>query len=143
MPFTGGCLCGSIRFRVTRSHLSGFNCYCQMCRRAHGGAYSTHVPMRPDQFCLDKGQLKVFASSARGFREFCCDCGAHVKVHGQTEDGSVAIPAGLFDSGTPIAIAGHIFVKDKVPWHAIMDDLPQYTGWPESVNRAAAHKRPE
>lgn len=131
MTHTGGCLCGSIRFKVSRSHLAGFNCYCGMCRRAHGGAFSTHVPMRPDQFALEQGQLEEFASSADGVRAFCPTCGAHVKVHGQTADGSIAIPAGLFDPGTPIEIAGHIFVKDKVSWHSIVDDLPQYAAWPE------------
>ena len=130
MSHAGHCLCGAVQFEVSRSYLAGFNCYCGMCRRAHGGAYSTHVPMRRDQFRLLTGNLTTYASSENGRREFCSECGAHVLVHGQTGDDSVAVPAGLFDAGTEITIAAHIFVQDKVSWHTIQDDLPQHEGWP-------------
>ncbi len=129
----GGCLCGAVRFRVERSHLTGINCYCEMCRKAHGGAFSTHVPMRRDQFELTSGALAVFSSSAEGRREYCADCGTHILVHGQTTDGSVAVPAGTFDGDPPISLISHIFVRDKVSWYEIADDLPQFDGWPPGV----------
>ncbi len=130
---TGGCLCGAVRFVVDRSHLSDINCYCEMCRKAHGGAFSTHVPMRREQFTLVQGELAVYASSAEGRREFCPHCGTHILVHGQTADGSVAVPAGTFDGDPPVSVTSHIFVRDRVSWHAIGDDLPQFEGWPPGV----------
>jgi hypothetical protein len=133
MLHAGGCLCGSVSFEVDRSYLSAVNCYCGMCRRAHGGAYSTHVPMRRDQFKLVSGELETFASSSEGIREFCRRCGAHVLVHGQTSDNSIAVPAGLFAKDTPVSTTAHIFVKDKVAWHTINDDLPQHEAWPPGV----------
>ena len=129
----GGCLCGHVRYRVERSHLSAVNCYCGMCRRAHGGTYSTHVPMRREQFQIVTGALEQFASSQRGRREFCGRCGTHVLVHGQNPDDSVAVPAGTLDGNPEVALTGHFFVREKVDWHPIRDDLPQYEGWPPGV----------
>ena len=131
--FPGGCLCGAARFEVSRSHLGAVNCYCAMCRKAHGGAFSTHVPMRREQFRLLRGTLEAYESSAFGRREFCSHCGTHVLVHGQTADGSVAVPAGTLDGDPPIQVTSHIFVKDKVTWYSIADDLPRFDGWPPGV----------
>ena len=130
---TGGCLCGQVRYQIKRSHIMAMHCYCGMCRKAHGGAFSTHAPMRRDQFELTRGSLKRYASSNAGVREFCADCGSHILVHGQTADGTVAVPLGTFDGDPEVSLAGHIFVKDKVGWFEISDDLPQFDGWPPGV----------
>ena len=45
----------------------------------------------------------------------------------------MAVPAGLFVSGTAITVTAHMFVQDKVPWYRITDDLPQYAQWPPGV----------
>lgn len=129
----GSCLCGSIQFEFERSYLSAVNCYCSLCRRAHGGAFSTHIAMRSEQFRLIKGELKVFSASTEGRRAFCEDCGSHVLVHGQIADDSVAVPAGLCEKDTSVEVTAHIFVRDKVAWYRIEDGLPQYDGWPPGV----------
>ena len=129
----GGCLCGRVRFGIDRRHLKAVNCYCGMCRKAHGGAFSTHIPMRREKFHLQAGQLEEFASSDRGRREFCGNCGTHILVHGQVDDGSVAVPAGALDGDPEMSVTAHIFVRDKVGWYSIGDDLPQFEGWPPGV----------
>ena len=83
----GSCLCGAVTFCITRSHLAAVHCHCEMCRKAHGTAYSTHTAMRKDQFELLSGELKTYHSSQYGRREYCPQCGSHVLVHGQTRDG--------------------------------------------------------
>jgi hypothetical protein len=129
----GGCLCGAVRYTVDRRHLSAVHCYCAMCRRAHGGGFSTHVPMRRDQFILTAGVLQPYASSTKGGREYCPSCGTHVLVHGQTSDDSVAVPVGTLDGDPDVSVTSHIFVKDKVSWFEINDDLPQFDAWPPGV----------
>jgi hypothetical protein len=49
MSYLGGCLCGEVRYEVKRRYLNAVHCYCQMCRKAHGTAFSTHAIVRPDQ----------------------------------------------------------------------------------------------
>ncbi len=130
--FQGGCLCGAIRYSIARKHLNARHCYCDMCRRAHGTAFSTHVLARPDQVSFVSGTTarKCYESSTDAFREFCPVCGTHMLVHGQSGDGSWAIPAGTLDGDPEIHIRGHMFTAERVRWHQITDSLPQHPGWP-------------
>ncbi len=131
MTFSGGCLCGEYRYEIHRKHLNAMHCYCDMCRKAHGTAFSTHLIVRPDQLSWDsKEALKPYESSPGAFREFCSVCGTHLLVHGQSGDGTLAIPAGTLDGKPPVTVLGHMFTRELVPWHTITDELPQYDGWP-------------
>ena len=135
MAFDGGCLCGRVRYRIERTHMNAVHCYCQMCRKAHGGAFSTHVAFRPQQIVWLQGQdqLVSYESSPGAYREFCGACGTHVLVHGQTGDDTLAIPAGTLDGDPPLTLVCHIFVADQVRWFKIADDLPQHAGWMPGV----------
>jgi hypothetical protein len=108
------------------------HCYCGMCRKAHGTAYSTHVMLRPDQmrWLAGRERLVAYRSSAAGVREFCPVCGTHLLVHGQTGDDMLAVPAGTLDGDPPLTVRGHMFVADCVQWYRIADDLQQHAGWP-------------
>ncbi len=132
MSFTGGCLCGAIRYGIERNHLNAIHCHCAMCRRAHGGAFSTHVVMRADQLHWTRGSARLvpYASSMSGRREFCPDCGTHLLVHGQTGDATVSVPAGTLDDRPPLTILGHMYTEARVPWYVIRDSLPQHRRWP-------------
>ena len=99
MSFSGGCLCGDQRYLINRRHLNAMHCYCQMCRKAHGTAFSTHVIVTAAQLerQYPHHQLVAYESSSNAFREFCRYCGTHLLVHGQTGDDTLAIPAGTLD----------------------------------------------
>ncbi len=131
MAFPGGCLCAEHRYEIDRKHLNAMHCYCDMCRKAHGTALSTHLIVRPQQFrWIDGGNLNRYESSPGAYREFCSACGTHLLVHGQSGDGTLAIPAGTLDGKPPITILGHMYVEELVPWHTITDELPQHDRWP-------------
>ena len=132
MSFDGGCLCGSIRYELLRKYLNAIHCYCGMCRKAHGTAFSTHLMARPEQVRWVQGETlrKAYASSRRGSREFCPNCGTHLLVHGQSGEGTLAIPAGTLDDDVALTIVGHMFTAELVSWHQIFDDLPQHAHWP-------------
>ena len=139
MSFEGGCLCGAVRYQIERRYLNAIHCYCGMCRKAHGTAFSTHVVIRPDQLSWHSGESTLVprASSSQGVRAFCPQCGTHVVVHGQSGDGSVAIPAGTLDGDPALTLIGHMFTADRVNWCEIRDALPQHEGWPEGFGPTA------
>lgn len=135
-PFSGGCLCGEYRYEIDRRHLNAMHCYCQMCRKAHGTALSTHLILRPNQLSWRAGEtLHQYESSPGAFREFCPKCGTHLLIHGQSGDGTLSIPAGTLDGDPPITIIGHMYTRELVSWHTISDELPQYEGWPPGYGR--------
>jgi hypothetical protein len=129
--FAGGCLCGANRYEIDRRHLNAMHCYCEMCRKAHGTAFSTHLIVRPGQLrWISGGDLIPYESSPDAYREFCPTCGTHLVVHGQSGDDTLAIPAGTLDGKPPVTIIGHMYTGELVPWYRITDDLPQHERWP-------------
>lgn len=138
MAFTGGCLCARVRYAIDRKFLNAMHCHCAMCQRAHGGAFSTHVVMKADQLVWLAGRdsLVAYESSTAAFREFCPNCGSQILIHGQTNDGTLAVPAGTLDGDPPITERGHIFVDTQLSWAEPAADLPRYVGWPPGVGPA-------
>lgn len=132
MTFTGGCLCGRHRYGIERKHLNAMHCYCDMCRKAHGTAFSTHMIVRPTQLRWDDPELTLtsYESSPNAYREFCGKCGTHLLVHGQSGDDTLAVPAGTLDGDPPLTIIGHMYVGELAGWYTIPDDLPQHETWP-------------
>ena len=136
MAFTGGCLCGKVRYELDRKFLNAIHCHCSMCQRAHGGAYSTHLAFRADQLNWLTGRelLVAYESSKGAYREFCSACGSHILIHGQTGDDSLSIPAGTLDGDPPITDLGQIFVDDRLHWATPDPAAPQHPGWPPGIN---------
>ncbi|MEM7220278.1 MAG: GFA family protein [Pseudomonadota bacterium] len=130
--FPGGCLCGGVRYRIERRFLNAMHCHCDMCQRVHGGAFSTHLIVRPQQLVWERGEAELveYASSASGRRLFCPICGAQMLIHGQSGDGTLAVPAGTLDGDPPLTILGHMFAAEALAWSVADPDLPRYPGWP-------------
>ena len=143
MPFTGGCLCGSLRYEIYRKHLNAMHCHCGMCRKVHGTAFSTHVVLRPDQLHWRRrdAELKSYESSPDAYREFCPRCGTHLLVHGQSGDDTLAIPAGTLDGNPDMTILGHMYIRERVSWCTLKDDLPRHEEWPPGFGPAGTGGR--
>ena len=43
MTYSGGCLCGSVRYRATGKPIAPTHCHCETCRRVSGAAFMTWV----------------------------------------------------------------------------------------------------
>jgi len=138
MSIVGGCLCGDTRYEIAGSRVNAVNCYCSMCRKAHGTAFSTHAVVNLSRLTWLCGETNLirYESSPGGFREYCKHCGSHLLVHGQSGDGALAIPAGTLDGNPNVTIVSHIFTRECVSWHVIDDDIPKHEGWPEGYGPA-------
>ncbi len=151
MDYSGGCLCGGLRYRIERKHLNAVHCYCAMCRKAHGTAFSTHVVVKPGQLHWveqanerdraakePNAVLVPYESSPNAYRKFCSGCGTHLLVHGQSGDNTLAIPAGTLDGDPALTILGHMFTAERVNWYRISDDYVQHDGWPPGFGGSKA-----
>jgi len=132
VSFTGRCLCNTVRYQINRKHLNAMHCHCRMCQQVHGGAYSTHLVVRPQQleWLAGREQLQAYESSPNAFREFCTRCGSQMLIYGQTGDETLAIPAGTLDGDPHLTELGHMFVNSERAWAAPAADLPRHPGWP-------------
>ena len=66
--FTGGCLCGKIKYVSTSEPKLAMNCHCKDCRKASGGPYLANVFIMEEFFSLEEGVGKYYEqlSATRG-----------------------------------------------------------------------------
>lgn len=79
--FTGGCLCGAVRFESRAKPNVIVHCYCVDCRKTSGTGHCTHVVVPFDAFRVT-GDVRFYdRPTDRGnvvSRGFCAKCGSPV-----------------------------------------------------------------
>jgi len=74
-PFTGGCLCKSIRYEVY-SIFDVIYCHCNQCRPSSGAPVLVTAAVAGDAFRVTEGTPNAFATSATGRSLFRGKCGS-------------------------------------------------------------------
>ena len=129
---TGQCLCGKVRFEIDGELGETRLCYCELCRRANGSAFSANIPVASEDYHLLVGRehIREFESSPGAFRAFCSNCGSPVYARVANDPVHIRIRLGTLDKETRVRVAAHVWVRSKPAWYAIADDLPQYEAGP-------------
>ena len=125
----GGCLCGGVQYEVEGTPSLMASCHCTLCQRLGGGAHSTVLLAKREDFRLVKGQelLRTYSEDGFASRTSCTACGS--KLYGEAP-GNVFIAAGTLSDDPGMRPQLHIMVDYKAPWHEITDALPQFPEWP-------------
>ncbi|OTB03953.1 hypothetical protein M426DRAFT_59427 [Hypoxylon sp. CI-4A] len=100
---TGGCLCGSIRYKVKFEDGHDFlessgSCQCTQCRRGTGSLFfiAHSVPLGGLEFLTSKETLKNFYATPGIQRGFCTSCGSFLYWHDEST-GRIDITVGCVD----------------------------------------------
>ena len=122
---TGGCLCGSVRFRIAGALRDVVFCHCGQCRRQTGHFYAaTNVDDRAIRVSGEE-HVTWYAASEDAKRGFCSHCGSAL-FWKHRADSHVSVLAGAFDQPSGLKPGYHIFVADKGDHYEIGDGLPQH-----------------
>lgn len=123
----GGCLCGSVRYRINAPLREVILCHCGQCRRTHGhiAAY-TSVEEKGLELVNDGG-LKWYSSSESAQRGFCAECGASLFWRPKGEQ-RVSVAAGTLDPPTGLRTAGQVYCDDAGDYYEIDQQLPRCRG---------------
>ena len=136
LPFTGGCVCGAVRYEVTAAPLMMFKCHCRDCQQVTGGAFLPGVLVSAAAFRLTKGELKyhVTPSLAGGThkRGFCAECGARITggEFEQRPSGFVGITTGSLDDSSSFRPQMDFFVCDAPAWDQMDPTIPKFDQYP-------------
>lgn len=122
----GSCLCGAIRFEVSRPLRYVTHCHCSMCRKSHGAAFATDglVPLDEFRWLDGEHELAHFESSPGTYRCFCRICGSRVVMKPKGWTDKILVYLGVLDDDPVARPGGHIFVPERAPWFEITDALP-------------------
>ena len=126
MDWTGGCLCGAVRYRATAAPLRAVSCHCAMCRRASGAAFLTFVHFPKEAFTWTEGAPTRYRSSANAERGFCARCGSTLSMHEAILDDRVQVSLGSLDRPGDVRPDDHVWTQSQLPWLNIVDGLPRF-----------------
>ena len=128
MTWSGGCLCGKIRYLAEGEPLRAVHCHCEMCRRASGAAFLTFVHFPIHGFSWLGGEPKRYRSSADAERGFCEVCGSTVTMHEEVLGDRVQVTLGSLDDPDKIRADDHVWTRRQLPWLNIDDELQRFAG---------------
>ena len=146
LPLTGGCVCGAIRYRITKAPLDIYACHCTDCQRATSGACSIGIVVPDEAFeATGKPARSIaggIADSGRvKYRWVCPDCGVWLFGNprpGTKHPGTVrVVRGGTLDDTSWVRPTTHYWTRSAQPW-LVLDGI-QYETQPEIA--AQAHRR--
>ena len=125
MEWTGGCLCGSIRYRAGKAPQWASYCHCGMCRKVSGAPFMGFVQFPEGSFEWVLGQANQYRSSDGVTRRFCSTCGSSLTFEA---DGMVFISLGSLDRPEDVVVERHCYTKARLPGLELADGLPHFPG---------------
>lgn len=116
--YSGGCLCGAVRFVATGEPGFPHDCSCRWCQRHTGSLSATWVEFDSADVAWvgSAGAPALYRSSETSSRAFCGQCGSSI---GAVDDAPVvALLVGSFDTpGLPeLRPTSHSFADGLPDW---------------------------
>ena len=129
--YVGGCLCGAVRYQIEGAVRNPCFCHCASCRRATGAPMVPWGTFARDALRVTRGRLSEYRSSAQVWRGFCARCGTSLTYRNEARAAEIDVTLASLDDPTLLAPQMHVWVKDRLPWTTIGDQLPRHdTGVP-------------
>jgi hypothetical protein len=131
--YTGGCLCGAVRYEARGEPTSQGYCFCGDCRKASGSGFIPFLmfPARSVRFAGETRRSIV--KSMRGtdaVRNHCPTCGSLVFGGIVGKDSAHSIYAGSLDEPFLFHPAIVIFTRDKPDWVLVPPGLKTFETMP-------------
>jgi hypothetical protein len=126
--WTGGCLCGTVRFELDSEPFDAGWCHCRTCQLNSGApamVFAT-VPFADYRFTAGESGVRRVSSSGFGHRAFCGKCGSPLYTHVEHQADTLDFSVTTLDEPGLVRPGFHIFWSSRVPWMAVDDGLPKY-----------------
>lgn len=132
--YSGGCLCGALRYEAVGEPAYMGYCYCSDCRKASGSGFIPFMGF-PASAVSFSGKARSFRSvSYRGgesVRNSCPTCGGLVFGGQIGKDESHTIYAGSLDDPSLFEPQVAIFARDRPDWVIMPPGLTIFETMPE------------
>ena len=129
--FTGGCLCGNVRYRIEAKPLWLGHCHCGMCRKHSGAPVATWIGFPAGTVTWLAAAPTRYRSSSDVERSFCPTCGSSIGFHRVHE---TSLSVGSLDAPDALPVAdlwtAHVWFRDHLPWFDTADDWTRHMEFP-------------
>jgi hypothetical protein len=132
--FSGGCLCGALRYEAEGAPDYMGHCYCEDCRKASGSGFIPFIGFAASAVRFSGESLKFISKAANGgnaVRNSCRVCGSLVFGGEVGKDASFTIYAGTLDDPSLFHPAIAIFTSGRPDWAVIPPGLKIFVRGPQ------------
>jgi hypothetical protein len=132
--FSGGCLCGALRYEAQGAPDYMGHCYCEDCRKASGSGFIPFMGFPTTAVRVSGGSRKFGSKAANGntaVRNSCPVCGSLVFGGEVGKDASLHIYAGTLDDPSLFRPAIAIFTRGRPDWAVIPAGLKVFERSPQ------------
>ena len=130
---TGGCLCGAVRYTITKPPIVTRACWCKICQTLAAGNATINLAV-PENAIAVTGRLKDFPGTADDgnhmHRTFCPICGTHLFSEAEERPNIVVVRAGTLDDTEQVNIEGLIWTASAPSWACLDPDVPHFERQP-------------
>lgn len=127
--WTGGCLCGAVRYSLASTPFDVGYCHCRICQRTSGAPVMVFGTVPLTDFRLAEGSPRRRRSSDFGERWFCGDCGSPLAIRVDFQPDTIDIPLASLDDPALVAPCFHLWTSSRIPWFDTRDTLPRHEGF--------------
>ena len=132
MTFTGGCLCGAVRYEGENPQ-GGGHCHCIDCRKTSGTAHGSHMFLPEANFSIS-GDVRFYDAPADSgnmvSRGFCPTCGSAVYSRNSGMPGLVFVRASSLDDPEVFQPQVVVYTKRAPSWDRLEPELPSFEAMP-------------
>ena len=128
MEITGGCLCKSVRYRVTAAPIITRTCWCRLCQYLAAGSGTVNVCF-PTSAVTVEGELTDYRSVADSgnvmHRRFCPKCGTQMFSEAEARPHLMFVRAGTLDDSEVAKPSMTIWTSQAPTWACMDPALPR------------------
>ncbi len=118
--YTGGCLCGAVRYKVIGEPVRVANCHCNDCRKVTGASFATNVFVKEENLVIESGVTKSYQHKSDSGnmmpKKFCPECGSQIFSYGTGSPGVVGIKVGSIDDANDIKPQITVYAARALPF---------------------------
>jgi hypothetical protein len=146
-PYTGGCLCGAVRYRLTGEPLTFYACHCTDCQTRSGSAFGLSMWVKRDAIEITKGDAALHVSTVGGKqrkRRICAECLTNLFSEPREGSDVAVLRPGTLDDTKWLKPAAHIWTRSAQPGTVFAPDavkFEQNAGGPDVLIRLWKERR--
>jgi len=135
----GGCLCGSIRYRLNGEPVVSRICWCRDCQHiSSNGTVNVIFPSESIEITGSTGEYVSVADSGNHVRRrFCPKYGSHLFADNTGRPGLTVVRVGTLDSPSAINPAANIWASSAPAWACLNSDLQRFEKQPQQLQPRA------
>ena len=126
--YTGGCMCGEIRYEASGPLMFTVLCHCHMCQQWSGSAFFGSSAFQRENVTFVHGAPRDYRSSSVCDRGFCGTCGSSLYTRyasGGIFDNVLFIGVGTLDNPEWTRPVAHYGAEGEISWMRLADGLPR------------------